>query len=395
MTPAFHHSGDPILPGQWLGMLGGGQLGRMFCQAAQQMGYRVAVLDPDPSSPAGMLADWHVKAAYNDSQALSSLAKRCQAVSTEFENIPAESLAMLAKDVAVHPAAHAVQTVQDRRSEKAFLSAAGVPVAPYHVVEDASDLDSAPALLFPGILKVARFGYDGKGQISVSSRQELKQAWKEVDSVPCVLEARMPLEGEVSVVLARDPAGRVASYPVLRNEHQDGILVRTLLDRSLPSNIVRQAHEAAITIAEKLNYVGVLCVEFFLLAQQQLVVNEVAPRPHNSGHITMDACHCSQFEQQVRVLCGLPPGATEACQEGIMLNILGDIWFPEGCLQPTEPDWAAVLAIPQARLHLYGKTEVRKGRKMGHVNLVAATMAEAQGAAREVANILGISLDAS
>lgn len=392
MIASTHNLPAPsaIMPGQWVGMLGGGQLGRMFCHAAQQLGYRVAVLDPDSDSPAGAIADWHLTASYDDQQALAALSGRCQAVSTEFENIPAESLGIVAESVPVRPAAAAVHTVQDRRREKAFFVAAGVPVAPHHVMINEADIAAVPDALFPGILKVARFGYDGKGQVVVASRNSLAHAWEGFKHVPCVLEAQMTLDYEVSVVLARDQGGHVVCYPVLRNEHRDGILAVTHLTDSLPAPLTEQAQQAAHAIANQLDYVGVLCVEFFVLTDGRLVVNEVAPRPHNSGHITMDACLCSQFEQQARVLAGLPLGPAHAHSHGIMLNILGDIWYPDGSAQPVEPDWSALLAVPSARLHLYGKTEVRRGRKMGHVNLVGGEQNDVSAAAQQVAEILGI-----
>ncbi len=387
----LHDTSAPVMPGQWLGMLGGGQLGRMFCHAAQQMGYRVAVLDPDPASPAGAVADWHIQQPYDETDALDALAQRCLAITTEFENVPAQSLAWLEERVVVRPNASAVAVVQDRIREKAFFVEAGVPVAPYAEIIHERDLDQAPVDLFPGILKAARFGYDGKGQVRVQSVAEAHAAWHELGGVACVLEALMPLKQEVSVVLARDHRDHIACYPATANEHRDGILAVSTSDALEPSSpLASQARDAAAAIARQLDYVGVMCVEFFILEDNRLVANEVAPRPHNSGHYTMDGCLCSQFEQQVRMVAGMPVGPTGNTHSTIMLNILGDIWFQDGADEPREPAWDQVLAIPEARLHLYGKTQVRHGRKMGHVNIVADNLAQARLAASNVAGILGI-----
>ena len=371
-----------VRPGQWLGVLGAGQLGRMFCQAAQSMGYRVMVLDPEESSPTAAIADAHILATFDDQDALSELAANCLAVTTEFENVPAQSLEILARRIQVAPGASAVELVQDRCVEKAFIEALGVPVAPHHAVRELADLKQAPETLFPGILKVARLGYDGKGQTRVSSKLQAVEAFKAADNVPCVLEAQLSLKAELSVVLARDMQGQSRVFPVARNVHHEGILSVTHVDGQI-SALTEAATKAAIEIAEGLGYHGVLCVEFFVLHDGSLLVNEIAPRPHNSGHFTMNACATSQFEQQARVMAGLPLGDTRLLSPVVMLNLLGDVWLNEDD-EITEPDWQALLALPGTALHLYGKAEARRGRKMGHVNITAPSMSKAVEVANEV-----------
>src|SRR5215469_2291470 len=324
---------SPILPGAWLGMVGGGQLGRMFCFAAQAMGYRVAVLDPDETSPAGAVADKHLRAPYDDEAALTELARLCAAVSTEFENVPAASLDTLAKSTFVSPAGRCVAVAQDRIAEKRFIAAAGVPVAPHVVIESSQALagidDQALAAVLPGILKTARMGYDGKGQIRVSNAEEVREAHASLGGVPCVLEKRLPLKFEVSALIARGANGAAVVYPLAQNTHRNGVLSHTIVPAPDASPaLVQQAQQAAIQIAAKLGYVGVLCVEFFILEDGSLVANEMAPRPHNSGHYTTDACATSQFEQQVRAMTAMPLGDTRQHSPAVMLNILGDVWFP-------------------------------------------------------------------
>ncbi|MBV7484174.1 5-(carboxyamino)imidazole ribonucleotide synthase [Bordetella sp. BOR01] len=383
-----------IAPGSWLGLLGGGQLGRMFCHAAQSLGYRVAVLDPAADGPAAMVADRHIQAAYDDAAGLSQLAQLCRAVTTEFENVPADSLRALAAQCRVSPAADAVAIVQDRIAEKAFIAGQGIPVAPHAAIRAAQDLQDAPAGLFPGILKVARLGYDGKGQARVATREDALAAYAEFGGVACVLEALMPLDYEISVVLARGFDGADVVFPVARNLHRDGILaVSTVAGTegdAAHAQRQAQATDAARAIARGLGYHGVLCVEFFVLTDGSVVVNEIAPRPHNSGHYTLDACVTSQFEQQARAMAGLPLGSTALLAPAVMLNILGDIWFEPGATSPREPDWAGALAVPSAKLHLYGKHDPRRGRKMGHVTVVAATLQQARADAARVAVALGM-----
>jgi len=386
---SVHPSFTSIPPGRWLGMLGGGQLGRMFCHAAQSLGYQVAVLDPAADGPMAQVAERHIQADYDDQAGLADLASLCQAVTTEFENVPADSLRALASRCVVSPAGDAVAVVQNRITEKAFVAGQGIPVAPHVAVTASADLDAAPDALFPGILKVARLGYDGKGQARIADRTQARQAFAEFGSVPCVLEALLPLAREVSVVLARGQDGAVAVFPVASNVHRDGILALTTVGDHIEPAWVHQATDAAVRIATELGYCGVLCVEFFVLTDGRLLVNEIAPRPHNSGHYTIDACVTSQFEQQARAMAGLPLGDTRLLSPAVMLNILGDVWFDAtGALR--EPDWAGVLAVPGVKLHLYGKHEARRGRKMGHVTCLAGTVDEAHDRATRVATVLGI-----
>jgi len=383
-----------VMPGQWLGVLGGGQLGRMFCQSAQAMGYRVVVLDPDPEGPASVLADEHICAAYDDEVALTELAKRCQAVTTEFENVPAASLELLSRRLRVAPGAKAVSTAQDRSAEKAFIRAQGVPVAPYADIRTLDDLRGAAANLFPGIIKAARLGYDGKGQHRVANLEQAIEAFLAMGQVPCVLEARLDLARELSVVLARDEQGKCAVYPVARNVHHNGILAVTHVDGCSDEQTLA-ACAAAKRIADGLGYHGVMCVEFFVLADGSLLANEMAPRPHNSGHFSQNACVTSQFEQQARVMAGLPLGDTRLLCPTVMLNLLGDVWLSSGGTNAVEPDWVSVLALPGTSLHLYGKTEARLGRKMGHINVTGATMPEVLETANQIVAYLGLPVRAT
>ena len=350
-----------------LGMLGGGQLGRYFVMAAHELGYQVWVLDPDETSPAGLIADRHLCADYDDSAALAELAAGCVAVTTEFENVPAETLAILAEQVPVHPSAAAVSVCQDRIAEKTFLATHGLPHGPFAEITSLEDLGAAPAHLFPGILKAARLGYDGKGQAVVDDRAAAEAAWLELGSVRCILEAKLPLDYEISVVLARSQDGSVKAFPSAENRHRNGILDVSVVPAWGSVCVADSACEVAEKLAGCLGYVGTLGVEFFV-TRGQLVVNEMAPRPHNSGHYTIDACSTNQFQQQVRALCGLPLGDSRAHSAAVMVNLLGDLWF-DGA-QQREPNWAALLAIPGLCLHLYGKQAPRAGRKMGHFTVI-------------------------
>jgi 5-(carboxyamino)imidazole ribonucleotide synthase len=367
-----------IFPDAMLGMLGGGQLGRMFTLAAHTMGYRVTVLDPDPLSPAGAIADVHIKAAYQDRDALEHLADTCVAVTTEFENVPADSLRWLAAHCTVRPAGDAVAVAQDRVREKRFLSGNGFPVAPFAVIERASELDGIDASLLPGILKRARFGYDGKGQARVATVVEARAAFVALGSETCVLERMIELRSEVSVVVARGADGETRTFPVAENRHRDGILDVSIVPARIAADVARAAECAAAGVAEKLDYCGVLAVEFFVTADGALLANEIAPRPHNSGHYTIDACATSQFEQQVRTLCGLPLGDTRLLSPVVMVNLLGEVW------QRGMPAWDRVFAAPGGKLHLYGKHEARPGRKMGHYTVLGNTADEALERALEV-----------
>ena len=380
----------PLLPGATLGVLGGGQLGRMFVHAAQAMGYSTAVLDPDAHSPAGRVSHHHIRADYGDAAGLAALARVSDAITTEFENVPAAALATLAALRPVAPAASAVAIAQDRAQEKAHFVRCGVPCAPYAVIENAAQLAAVPADLLPGILKTARMGYDGKGQVRVASAAELAAGWDSVGQVPCVLEKMLPLALECSVIVARGRDGRMVHLPVQRNLHRDGILAVTEVYASnLPLALMQQAVAAAKSIAHGLDYVGVLCVEFFVLEDGSLVVNEIAPRPHNSGHYSQNACDISQFELQVRTLAGLALVQPRQHSAAVMLNLLGDLWFAHGDTAQTPP-WDAVLALPGAHLHLYGKADAKRGRKMGHLNLTAATPEAARATALQAAQLLGL-----
>jgi 5-(carboxyamino)imidazole ribonucleotide synthase len=390
----------PALPAAavpaWLGVMGGGQLGRMFAHAAQAMGYRVAVLEPAGDCPAGQVAERLVEAGYEDAAGLDALAAQCVAVTTEFENVPAASLSRLAQRVFVAPDAHGVSVAQDRIAEKAFFVAcapkSGVLPAPHKVIASEADIDAIDEDLLPGILKTVRMGYDGKGQVRVkSSRDEVRAAFASMGQVTCLLEKMLPLAYEVSVLTARGADGESVVYPIAENVHRDGILFTTTVPGpNVSHERATMAQEAARAIVAELGYVGVLCIEFFVLEDGSLVVNEMAPRPHNSGHYTMDACVTSQFAQQVRAMARLPLGDVRQHSPAVMLNILGDVWFEGDGTNVREPAWDQVLELPGANLHLYGKTDPRRGRKMGHVTFVAPTLAQAQASFEAACAILGI-----
>jgi 5-(carboxyamino)imidazole ribonucleotide synthase len=397
-------SGGPLLPGATLGVMGGGQLGRMFVHAAQAMGYQTAVVDPDPASPAGLVAHYHIQADYLDEQGLAQLMQRCEAITTEFENVPAPALVTLGAHRRVAPGAQAVAICQDRAAEKAHFRRCGVPCAPHAVIESEADLLRADDALLPGILKTARLGYDGKGQVRVADRAALAAAWGELKGVACVLEALLPLAHELSVIVARGAHGDAVHFPVQQNLHRDGILAVTQCPApDVPAATQQQAVEGALAIAESMDYVGVLCVEFFVLkdpvqapdgSRSRLVANEMAPRPHNSGHHTIDAFDCSQFDLQVRALAGLPLVAPRQHSAAVMLNLLGELWWPEGdaagAARERSPAWDQVLALPGVHLHLYGKLQARRGRKMGHLTVTAADVHAARAVALQAAARLGI-----
>ena len=373
-----------------LGVMGGGQLGRMFVHAAQQLGFRTAVLDPDATSPAGLVAHAHVQAEYLDEAGLQALADTADAITTEFENVPAEALRRLAERRPVAPSGDAVAVCQDRAAEKAHFVGCGVPVAPHAVIADEATLAAVSDDLLPGILKTARMGYDGKGQIRVADRAALEAGWAELGRVTCVLEKRLPLAFEVSVIVARGRDGRVVAFPLQQNLHRDGILAVTTVPAPAGTPALEaEAIGCAARIAADLGYVGVLCIEFFILEDGSLVANEMAPRPHNSGHHTIDSCDLSQFDLQVRAMAGLPLAKPRLHSPIVMLNLLGDLWFDAADAERT-PDWAAVLALPGANLHLYGKESARRGRKMGHLTITGATPAAARETALQAAALLGI-----
>ena len=382
-----------LVPGSaWLGVLGGGQLGRMFVHAAQVQGFRVLVLEPDAASPAGAAADEHLCAPYVDTAALAQMAQRCSAITTEFENVPADALRTLASSRPVSPPAAAVEVCQHRAREKACFVSAGVPCAPHALISSAADAATqSHAALLPGILKTASMGYDGKGQVTVHQVADLPAAWAQLGAVPCVLEKRLPLRQEISVIVARGHDGQVVNLPVQQNLHRGGILAVTQVPApDVAPALAQQAVALATRLAETLQYVGVLCVEFFVLDDGSLVANEMAPRPHNSGHYSIDACDVSQFDLQVRTLAGSPLVAPRQHSAAVMLNLMGDLWFAQPGSSAHEPDWPAVLALPGVRLHLYGKSQARAGRKMGHLTCIAADAATALATARRAAAALGI-----
>ncbi len=377
-----------IAPGAWLGLLGGGQLGRMFCMAAQSLGYKVVVLDPATDGPAGSVADRQLVADYLDAAALAELAALAAAATTEFENVPAAALEFLARSARVTPAAASVAIAQDRISEKTFLSGHGFAVAPFAVLRSADDAGAANARLLPGIVKSARFGYDGKGQARVRDRAEALAAWQSMGAQACVLEQLVALECEVSVIVARGDGGATATWPVAENQHRDGILDVSIAPARVPDATAACARDIATRVAAALDYRGVLCVEMFVTRDGTLLVNEIAPRPHNSGHYTIDGCTTSQFEQQARVLAGLPLGDTRQHTPAVMVNLLGDLWFAGDTATAREPAWHEVLRHPLAKLHLYGKAEPRRGRKMGHVTCLGSTLDEALATARSIRRAL-------
>ena len=379
-----------ITPGATLGVMGGGQLGRMFVHAAQQMGYFTAVLDADAASPAGLVAQHHLQADYLDERGLAQLAQLSAAITTEFENVPASALATLAARRPVAPGAQAVAICQDRADEKAHFLRCGVPCAPHAAIESAAQLAAVGDDLLPGILKTARLGYDGKGQVRARTRDELAAAWAALKQAPCVLEKMLPLAYEVSVIVARGADGQVVHLPLQQNLHRDGVLAVTQVHAPDVTPAVQQgAVESAERIASAMQYVGVLCVEFFVLTDGAVVANEMAPRPHNSGHYSIDACDVSQFELQVRAMTGAPLVSPRLHSQAVMLNLLGDLWFRDGD-QVVPPPWDEVLALPGAHLHLYGKTEARRGRKMGHLTVTAATAAQARATALQACAVLGL-----
>ena len=391
MTPSLPGAAGPDGAAAMLGVMGGGQLARMFVHAAQALGYRTAVLDPDAASPAGRVSHLHVQTAYDDAAGLAQLARHCVAVTTEFENVPAPALAWLAAHRPVAPRAEAVAICQQRAAEKAHFARSGVPCAPHATLSEQADLLAVGDGLFPGILKTAQLGYDGKGQCRVGSRADLGAAWRSLQCVPCVLEKRLPLRHEISAIVARGADGQWVHLPVQQNLHRDGILAVTQVPApDVAPALAAQAVAQAARLAASMDYVGVLCVEFFVLDDASLVANEMAPRPHNSGHYSIDACDVSQFELQARCMAGLPLVAPRQHSPAVMLNLLGDLWFAAGGNAATVPPWDQVLALPGVHLHLYGKSEARRGRKMGHLTVTAADAVEARRVALEAAAHLGL-----
>jgi 5-(carboxyamino)imidazole ribonucleotide synthase len=376
-----------LAPGSWLGCLGGGQLGRMFVHAAQAMGYKVLVLDPDANGPAAQAADDIIVATYDDVTAITKFGERVAAVTTEFENVPAATLELLATKIPTRPSASAVRIAQDRRLEKRFFKTNNLPVGEFAVVERAEDLKHAPASLFPGILKTATLGYDGKGQQRVTTVAQALLVWMSMKQAPCVLEALIPFDREISVLVSRGANGETRVWPVQENQHVNGILDLTIVPARIDDALRKRAQMLATKLVDALDYIGVLCVEMFV-SGEQLLLNEIAPRPHNSGHYTIEACVTSQFAQQARILAGLPSGDTSLVQPAVMVNVLGDVWFDAATSM--QPAWPEVLAIPGAHVHLYGKAEARRARKMGHVTCTASTLEAALANALRVKKILRI-----
>jgi 5-(carboxyamino)imidazole ribonucleotide synthase len=365
-----------ILPGSTLGVLGGGQLGRMFCVAARTMGYRTVVLDPDPLCGAGMIADVHIQAAFTDQAALADMARQCDVITLEFENIPSQSVRIIADKTTVYPAAESLEIAQNRDKEKQFAQKAGLQPVPYFAIRQQDDLQQAASEVgFPAILKSNTLGYDGKGQFVVRDFSELGEAYNQVGKVDCVLEKKINIRCEVSAIIARNARAELASFPISENQHRNGILHLSIVPARVSEQIAQQAIKNASLLAEAMSYIGILAVEFFVSDDNKLYFNEMAPRPHNSGHYTKDACVTSQFEQQVRMMCGLTPGDTRLMSPVVMVNMLGDLW---------SPDWASIFARNNIKLHLYGKNEARPGRKMGHFNVLAEDVESALAVAEDV-----------
>ncbi len=383
MTTTTSASLNTLFPGATIGVVGGGQLGRYFVLEARRLGYHTWVLDPDPQAPAMQIAEHAEAAAFDDTAALERMAKACDAVTIEFENVPAASLDLLAKFTRVAPSSDAVHIAQDRVREKVTAREAGLQPVPFAVIESSDDIDAAlNSVTLPAILKTTQLGYDGKGQIVCETADELRAAFDKVNNVPCVLEQRINLQRELSVVLARGFDGVIACFPVAENVHVNGILHTSLVPSACDPELQKNAELLASKLANHIDYHGVMAVEFFCDEYDQLLFNEMAPRPHNSGHYTLDASISSQFEQQLRVLCALPLGDTVSLSPVVMLNLLGDSWAAG------EPDWQALMASSSAKLHLYGKTSARPARKMGHVNCLADTPAAAMKLAIDLSKYL-------
>ncbi|MCG8451067.1 MAG: 5-(carboxyamino)imidazole ribonucleotide synthase [Pirellulales bacterium] len=374
---------QPILPGATLGILGSGQLGRMFAQAAARLGYHVHVFSTSPESPTGQVAALQTVADYEDTAALEQFAQAVDVITLEFENVPTKAVEILETRVPVRPSSRVLHVVQNRLREKLFLQQAGIPCAPFAKVTSVEELTAAVQRIgVPAVLKTAESGYDGKGQAKVASQEEAAAAWTDGGQVPAVLEGWVEYQRELSVLVARSPSGQVAAHGPIANDHVNHILDVSMFPLPELEPIAAEAQQIGRAIVEQLNLVGLCCIEFFLTPAGRLLVNEIAPRPHNSGHLTIEACTTSQFEQQVRAICNLPLGSGETVSAAAMVNLLGDLW------QCGEPPWHAVLADPSVRLHLYGKTEPRGGRKMGHLTVLAPTVEEAARRAQAARELL-------
>lgn len=354
-----------ILPGATLGILGGGQLGRMFTTSARDMGYEVVVFDPDKNSPAGGVATKHICASYDDELSLDALVDACDVVTLEFENIPLSTIRYLEKSIPVFPASNSIEIAQNRIKEKTFIQEIGLKTADFVEIESVADCESVNHDLFPAILKTIELGYDGKGQVVCKTANDLKEAFMSLGQVACILENKIDLKTEMSVVVCRGLNGQSEFFPAAENHHINGILDTSIVPAQVPELIAKRAQKQAQKIADALNYCGVIAIEFFISTANDLLINEMAPRPHNSAHFTMDACVTSQFEQQVRMVTQMPAGSCRLISPVVMWNVLGDIW-PNS----DQPDWSYVFKDRSSKLHLYGKREARIGRKMGHINIL-------------------------
>jgi 5-(carboxyamino)imidazole ribonucleotide synthase len=367
-----------ILPGAVIGVLGSGQLGRMFAIAARRMGYRVHVLSPDDDTPTGQVADVEIQTSYDDVDRVAQFARSVAAVTFEFENVPVATAEVAARYAPVRPAGRVLHTTQNRLREKTFLRDAGLPVTPFATVRSVADLDIAiPAVGLPAVMKTASWGYDGKGQARVESREQAEQAWQSLGGRDAILERWIDFTSELSVIAVRGVDGELACYDPISNIHRHHILDVSLAPAGVPPHITLAAHEIARSVMIELDVVGVLCVEFFVSRQGELLINELAPRPHNSGHLTINAHVACQFEQQVRAVCGLPLASIEQLRPAAMVNLLGDLW------QGGEPAWGRACSLPDVKLHLYGKRAARPGRKMGHLTTLASTAEAAAAQALE------------
>ena len=362
-----------IAPGSTIGVLGGGQLGRMFAIAARRLGYRVHTLAPEGDTPTGQIADVEINAAYEDLDAVRKFARAVDVVTFEFENVPAAAAAAAEEHAIVRPGGRALHVAQNRIREKTFVAELGVAVTPFAPVRAADELDTVVrAVGCPAVLKTASFGYDGKGQAMVSTAHEIGDAWQRLGGQESILEAFVELDREISIIGARGVDGSCATFPAFENVHRHHILDVTASPADVPPRLAHEAAAGTRAVMEALDYVGILCLEFFVAKDGRLLFNEMAPRPHNSGHLTFDACRTSQFEQQLRAICGLPLGSPDLIQPAAMANLLGDLWTAG------EPNWSAALNFPDVKLHLYGKAEARPGRKMGHLTVLAPTRDEAR-----------------
>lgn len=377
---------NAIVPGAVIGVIGGGQLGRMLILAGRNLGYRFVVLDPEPNCPAGGVADSHLCAAYTDTEALQRLVEQCDVVTYEFEGLPVESLRWVESRKLLRPSSHVLSICQNRYREKTFLRDYDLPHVPFEVVRSGQALrDALDRLGTPSVLKTAYFGYDGKGQIKIEDAgKDPDQIFSELGVPLAIVEKWISHRAECSVMVSRTPDGQTSVFPVAENEHRHHILDRTMVPARLPELVQKRAAELAIRIAELLQLEGTLGVEFFVTDADELIINELAPRPHNSGHFTMDACVTSQFEQTVRAVCNLPLGETTLKHPVVMLNLMGNLWTNDAA-----PDWKSLLsAYPSVKLHLYGKQHARKGRKMGHLHCSGETLHQAIAQSQEVKALL-------